>query len=165
MQRLCRGRVFCCVSVRASFRHVSQQVRAFQPALRFAPQESPLPDFTYRALLVDAAGTLLVPSEPAAEVCASAAQRDPCGCPSTSSNVHSSHWVAGLSSIWQEIRRQPIYRRDLVTLSQVKLKAAHNCPDPADYGSRWSKPIECRSYNSPWTLTPQRYVGDGRPFW
>lgn len=27
-----------------------------------------MPDFTYRALLVDAAGTLLIPSEPAAEV-------------------------------------------------------------------------------------------------
>lgn len=44
------------------------QVRSFQPALRVPVQESALHDFTYRALLVDAAGTLLVPSEPAAQV-------------------------------------------------------------------------------------------------
>jgi len=43
-------------------------LRAFQPALRVPILNSGLPDFTYRALLVDAAGTLLVPSEPAAEV-------------------------------------------------------------------------------------------------
>ena len=44
------------------------QVRSFQPALRVPVLESALHDFTYRALLVDAAGTLLVPSEPAAQV-------------------------------------------------------------------------------------------------
>ncbi len=44
------------------------QLRGFQPALRVPTQDSAFPDFTYRALLVDAAGTLLVPSEPAAEV-------------------------------------------------------------------------------------------------
>ena len=32
------------------------------------PHDDAFPDFTYRALLVDAAGTLLIPSEPAAEV-------------------------------------------------------------------------------------------------
>ena len=44
------------------------QFRSFQPALRVPAQSNAWPDFTYRALLVDAAGTLLVPSEPAAEV-------------------------------------------------------------------------------------------------
>lgn len=53
---------------RLSQRRSVGQVRAFQPALRVPIPNSGLPDFTYRALLVDAAGTLLVPSEPAAEV-------------------------------------------------------------------------------------------------
>lgn len=45
------------------------QIRSYQAALRVTPSEqSTLPEFEYRALLVDAAGTLLVPSEPAAEV-------------------------------------------------------------------------------------------------
>lgn len=63
MQRLCVTRFLGRVSSPSS-----QQVRSFQPALRDAPYESALPDFTYRALLVDAAGTLLIPSEPAAQV-------------------------------------------------------------------------------------------------
>lgn len=46
--------------------------RSYQAALRVPVNESPLPEFDYRALLVDAAGTLLIPSEPAAEVCLSA---------------------------------------------------------------------------------------------
>ncbi len=53
---------------RLSQRRSVGQLRAFQPALRVPIPNSGLPDFTYRALLVDAAGTLLVPSEPAAEV-------------------------------------------------------------------------------------------------
>lgn len=88
------------------------QLRAFQPALRVPIPNSGLPDFTYRALLVDAAGTLLVPSEPAAEV---------------------------------YLRYGSKYG--------VKLPAS-------EILSRFR-----RAYNSPWTLTSQRYVGDGKPFW
>ena len=44
------------------------QARGYQAALKVPQQESALPNFTYKALLVDAAGTLLLPSEPAAEV-------------------------------------------------------------------------------------------------
>ena len=63
MQRLCVNRFLGRVSSPSS-----HQVRSFQPALRVAPYDSALPDFIYRALLVDAAGTLLIPSEPAAQV-------------------------------------------------------------------------------------------------
>lgn len=44
------------------------QARGYQAALKVPQQDSGLPNFTYKALLVDAAGTLLLPSEPAAEV-------------------------------------------------------------------------------------------------
>ena len=67
MQRLCINRFCGRLWSRPSFNQYSQ-VRLFQPALCVSPDESALPDFTYRALLVDAAGTLLIPSEPAAEV-------------------------------------------------------------------------------------------------
>ena len=62
MQRLSLNRFCGRLWARPSLSQYTQ-VRPFQPAL-----ESALPDFTYRALLVDAAGTLLTPSEPAAEV-------------------------------------------------------------------------------------------------
>lgn len=61
----------CVWQVRARPR-LSVQLRNYQVALRATVDESPLPEFHYSALLVDAAGTLLVPSEPAAEVRTSA---------------------------------------------------------------------------------------------
>lgn len=67
MQKFCTNSLCGRLWSRPSFNQYSQ-VRLFRPALRVSPHESALPDFTYRALLVDAAGTLLVPSEPAAEV-------------------------------------------------------------------------------------------------
>ena len=67
MQRFYTNRFCGRLWSRPSFNQYSQ-VRLFQPAFCVSPHESALPDFTYRALLVDAAGTLLVPSEPAAEV-------------------------------------------------------------------------------------------------
>lgn len=67
MQRLCLNRSCGYLWSRPSLSQFSQ-VRPFQSALRVSPKDSALPDFTYRALLVDAAGTLLIPSEPAAEV-------------------------------------------------------------------------------------------------
>ena len=67
MQKLCLNR-FCGPLWSRPLLNQYTQVRPFQPALCVSPQESAFPEFTYRALLVDAAGTLLVPSEPAAEV-------------------------------------------------------------------------------------------------
>ena len=52
------------------------QIRQYQAALRPFVDESPLPNFDYHALLVDAAGTLLIPSEPAAEVCVQPCDQD-----------------------------------------------------------------------------------------
>lgn len=67
MHRLCLNRSCGHLWSRPSPSQFSQ-VRLFQSALRVSPQDGALHDFTYRALLVDAAGTLLIPSEPAAEV-------------------------------------------------------------------------------------------------
>lgn len=74
------------------------QVRGFQPALR---EPSGLPDFTYRALLVDAAGTLLIPSEPAAEVSDGALLLVSC---KVLRVIHSRR--AGVSSIWRQVWRK-----------------------------------------------------------
>lgn len=72
------------------------QTRQYQAALRPSVEESPLPNFDYRALLVDAAGTLLIPSEPAAEVCTAIAIRASHCIPSSTKEL-----VIGIFAVWR----------------------------------------------------------------
>lgn len=115
MQRLCLNRSCGYLWSRPSLSQFSQ-VRPFQSALRVSPKDSALPDFTYRALLVDAAGTLLIPSEPAAEVkhvLPESLQLWPIlplsiGCR-----------VSGVLALRRKVWRDPVCKGSLVTLSQI----------------------------------------------
>lgn len=106
-----------------------------------------------QALLVDAAGTLLVPSEPSAK-------------------ASDSSW---LCSVWRSWRSRALltwtrqlsalsYTPALWTHSQVyrryARKYSRTCPSEEEILHRFRA-----AYNAPYTRSAIRYVGDARPFW
>lgn len=140
----------------------------------------------FRGLLVDAAGTLLIPSEPAAEVrqmaaadwcvapaCCAACSKPPTlrllpGVPANSTQVRLRAVGAGGAGAVQ-VRASATPPRDGTPSSASPwLLTIAGCPAAAARCSRHPPPAAaaCReAYNTPWGRSTIRYVGDGRPFW
>ena len=119
-----------------------------------APQAVPqLPRL--RGLLLDAAGTLLYPSEPAAAVYHRYACKYGCRLSETEILTNFRRCASPPVGSWPTRWRNESARGHWHATTASK---------PCRPGI-FTAPSACRAFDAPWVESVSRYVGDGRPFW
>lgn len=127
-------------SVQNACLHVDHALQFGQPQTVHQRKVDPMHP-VFKAVLVDAAGTLLIPSEPAAQV-------------PDEDNERVAH---------TSFAHIPLIVPHRIHTTQVYLRYA------SKYGVTLPEEEVLRrfrkAYNTPWGRSHIRYVGDGRPFW